>query len=62
MGRIGQDRIVRKLDEAEGYLMLGLADQALEILRSRDDWATMQFEASFMTGDALRRWAGFARR
>lgn len=55
MARIGHDQIVRRLDEAEGYLMLDLPDRALEILQARSDWATMQFEASFLTGEALRR-------
>src|SRR3954452_5506890 len=54
MGRIIRDRIVRQLDAAEGYLMLGLPDRALEILQGRPDWATMQFEASFLNGEALR--------
>jgi tetratricopeptide (TPR) repeat protein len=54
MGRIAADRIVRKLSEAEGYLMLDLPEKALEILRARSDWATMKFEASFLTGEALR--------
>ena len=54
MKQIGADRIVRKLDEAEGYLMLDLPTQALAILESRDEWATMQFEASLLTGMALR--------
>ena len=34
--------------------MLDMASRALEILESREDWATMQFEASFLTGEALR--------
>ncbi len=54
MGQIGADRIVRQLDEAEGYLMLDMPRRALEILRSREDWATMKFEASLLTGKALR--------
>jgi Flp pilus assembly protein TadD len=54
MTRIIRDRIIRLLDQAEGYLMLGLAERALEILQSRPDWATMQFEASLLTGEALR--------
>lgn len=49
-----RDRIVRRLDEAEGYLMLDMPERALAILESRSDWATMQFEASFLTGEALR--------
>jgi Flp pilus assembly protein TadD len=54
MAQIVTDRIKRQLSEAEGYLMLGLPARALEILRGRDEWATMQFEASFLTGEALR--------
>src|SRR3954447_2116794 len=54
MGRIPRDRIKRQLDEAEGYLMLNLPRKALEILERRADWATMQFEASLLTGEALR--------
>src|ERR1700681_3380268 len=54
MGRIIGDRIKRQLDEAEGFLMLNLPQRALEILGSRADWATMQFEASFLMGEALR--------
>ena len=54
MSRIIRDRIKRQLDEAEGYLMLNLPLRALEILERRADWATMQFEASFLAGEALR--------
>jgi tetratricopeptide (TPR) repeat protein len=54
MARIFRDRIVRQLDAAEGYLMLGLPLRALEILQERPDWPTMQFEASVLTGQALR--------
>ena len=54
MARIIRDRIVRQLDQAEGYLMLGLPARALELLQARPDWATMQFEASLLTGEALR--------
>ncbi len=54
MSRIFRDRIKRLLDEAEGYLMLGLPVRTLEILERQDDWATMQFEASFLSGEALR--------
>lgn len=54
MSRLIRDRTVRQLDEAEGYLMLGLPRRALEILQSRPDWPTMQFEASLLTGEALR--------
>jgi tetratricopeptide (TPR) repeat protein len=54
MSRIIRDRIKRQLDEAEGYLMLSLPQRALEILQDRSDWATMQFEASFLMGEALR--------
>ncbi|WP_435021732.1 TPR end-of-group domain-containing protein [Tundrisphaera sp. TA3] len=48
------DRIKRQLGEAEGYLMLNLPLRALEILESRPDWATMQFEANSLMGEALR--------
>lgn len=48
------DRIKRQLGEAEGYLMLGLPHKALAILEARPDWATMQFEAALLTGEALR--------
>jgi len=44
----------RLLDEAEGYLMLELPDRSLRILDGRADWASMQFEASFLKGEALR--------
>jgi tetratricopeptide (TPR) repeat protein len=48
------DRIKRRLGEAEGYLILHLPARALEILEGRADWATMQFEASLLHGEALR--------
>ena len=51
---MNHDRITRLLGQAEGYLILEMPDKALEILQSRADWATMQFEASFLTGEALR--------
>jgi tetratricopeptide (TPR) repeat protein len=54
MSRIIRDRIKRQLDEAEGYLMLKLPRRTLEILERRSDWATMQFEASALMGEALR--------
>ena len=54
MAQMVRDRITRRLGEAEGFLMLNLPVRALEILESRADWATMQFEASFLAGEALR--------
>lgn len=54
MSRIIRDRIQRRLGEAEGYLMLDMPAKALEILQSRAEWATMRFEADFLTGEALR--------
>jgi tetratricopeptide (TPR) repeat protein len=54
MSRISRDRIRRLLDEAEGYLMLDLPRRSLEILDSRPDWSSMQFEANFLKGEALR--------
>ncbi len=54
MSQIIVDRIKRQLAAAEGYLALNLPDRALEILQDRSEWATMQFEASFLTGETLR--------
>ena len=54
MSRISRDRVRRLLDEAEGYLMLDLPRRSLQILGSRPDWSTMQFEANFLKGEALR--------
>ena len=54
MSRISRDRIRRLLDEAEGYLMLDLPRRSLQILGSRPDWSTMQFEANLLKGEALR--------
>jgi tetratricopeptide (TPR) repeat protein len=48
------DRIKRQLSEAEGYLMLNMPGKALEILQSRSDWPTMQFESSSLIGETLR--------
>jgi tetratricopeptide (TPR) repeat protein len=54
MSRIERNRDLRKLDEAEGFLMLDLPAQAMEILNSRPEWPRLQFEASFLRGEALR--------
>src|SRR3954452_22948891 len=54
MARIIHDQIKRQLGEAEGYLMLNMPQRTLEILERRSDWATMQFEASLLAGEALR--------
>jgi tetratricopeptide (TPR) repeat protein len=54
MSRTSRDQIRRLLDEAEGYLMLDLPRRCLQILEGRPDWSTMQFEASFLKGEALR--------
>ena len=54
MSRIDRDRIRKKLDEAEGYLMLELPRRSLQILESRHDWQTMQFEANLLKGESLR--------
>ncbi len=54
MSRVSDDRIRKQLDEAEGYLMLDLPGRSLQILESRPDWLNMQFEASFLKGEALR--------
>lgn len=54
MSRIIRDRIKRQFEEAEGYLELNLPARALEVLERRADWATMQFEASQVAGEALK--------
>jgi tetratricopeptide (TPR) repeat protein len=54
MSRVSDDQIRKQLDEAEGYLMLDLPERSLQILESRPDWLNMQFEASFLKGEALR--------
>ena len=48
------DPTLRRLREAEGFLELGLPGRALEIIESRPHWATVQFEASYLSGEALR--------
>lgn len=52
--RINRERILRRLAAAEGYLELDLPLRSLEILQSRPEWGTMQFEACFLTGEAMR--------
>jgi tetratricopeptide (TPR) repeat protein len=49
-----RNRLIRQLDRAEGYLMLDMPDRALAILEGRSEWGGVQFEASFLTGEALR--------
>jgi tetratricopeptide (TPR) repeat protein len=54
MSRMTHERILRRLLSAEGYLELSLPERALAIIQSRSDWNPMQFEASFLAGEALR--------
>jgi tetratricopeptide (TPR) repeat protein len=54
MSRTSSDQIRRLLDEAEGYLMIDLPRRSLQILDSRSDWSTMQFEANLLRGEAFR--------
>lgn len=54
MTRHDRDRLLRRLDKAEGYLLLELPNQALEILESQSDWNGFQFEAALLMGEALR--------
>jgi tetratricopeptide (TPR) repeat protein len=54
MSRISGDQVRKKLDEAEGYLMLDLPRRSLQILESQPDWLNMQFEALLLKGEALR--------
>ncbi len=49
------EKIRRLLDEAEGYLMLNLPARALALIERRDDWGTLEFEARFLSGEALRQ-------
>jgi tetratricopeptide (TPR) repeat protein len=53
MSRISGDQVRKKLDEAEGYLMLDLPRRSLQILESQPDWLNMQFEACLLKGEAL---------
>jgi tetratricopeptide (TPR) repeat protein len=55
MTRRPDDHLARKLEQVEGFLMLNLPLRALDILESRRDWATLAFEASFLTGEARRQ-------
>ena len=50
----GYDRTKRRLGAAEGYLVLKMPHKALAILEGQGNWATMPFEAAFLTGEALR--------
>lgn len=54
MSQVKLNRILNKLSEAEGYLMLEMPQRALEILNAQDDWATMKFEACLLQGEAWR--------
>jgi len=54
MTRISGDQVRKKLEEAEGYLMLDLPRRSLQILESQPDWLNMQFEACLLKGEALR--------
>jgi tetratricopeptide (TPR) repeat protein len=54
MSRLSPEQIRRQLDEAEGFLMLDLPGRSLQIIDSRSDWSSMQFEANFLKGEALR--------
>jgi len=54
MSGVSNERLARRLSQAEGYLLLDLPEHALMILASQEDWGIMQFEASFLTGESLR--------
>jgi tetratricopeptide (TPR) repeat protein len=49
------ERIRRKLHEAEGYLELDLPHHSLDILGTRTDWPGLQFETCLIKGEAMRR-------
>jgi tetratricopeptide (TPR) repeat protein len=48
------DRDLRRLNQAEGYLVLGLPARTIEIVKERKDWGRYGFHASFLEGEALR--------
>lgn len=54
MSRTIRSLMERRLDEAEGFLMLDLPGSALRILEGRTDWGFLQFEACLLKGEALR--------
>ncbi len=54
MSLVSNERLARRLSQAEGYLLLDLPQRSLEILNSLEDWGEMQFEASFLLGESLR--------
>jgi tetratricopeptide (TPR) repeat protein len=54
MTSTSRDRIARELNRAEGFLLLDLPHRSLEILHARSEWPEHLFEASFLTGEALR--------
>jgi tetratricopeptide (TPR) repeat protein len=54
MNRTDRERALRRLEVAEGYLILELPERALEILHSRSDWGEFSFEVNLLTGEALR--------
>jgi tetratricopeptide (TPR) repeat protein len=49
-----REHLLRKLDEAEGYVLLELPANALEILDAEADWSPFRFESSYLRGEALR--------
>ncbi len=53
--RSSREQMIRRLAAAEGYLELDLPQKAMEVLESRPSWGTLQFEASFLQGEALRK-------
>ena len=51
---VARGELDRRLDEAEGYVMLRMPERALEVLHGRAIWAPRQFKANYLYGQALR--------
>lgn len=52
---VARDALDRRLDEAEGFLMLRMPQHALRVLQARPLWATRQFRACLLMGRAMRQ-------
>ncbi len=55
MTQLTQQRFVRRLDQAQGYLMLQLPGLALQALEGLEPVPSLRFEVCFLQGEALRQ-------